>query len=360
MANIYYKLDDNDNSICYYCNEQKEGYVERPLGFYQPLNAVTKEYILELTNGVFEFREDSSHLFEGSKNVTFNDTDKWDFSAVTNADYLFYDCQKLTSIDASTWDTSNLTSAMFMFGSCYELLSLDLSNWDTSSITTMKGMFQNCRLMESLNLNGWDTSNVTSMQSMFYNCYTIQSLEGTGIKYFDVSNVEDMSMMFRECDALQKVDLSLWEAPKLMTCVGIFSSCDAIREVYLGALNPNNQSSNCNFTEAFAYSYNLTMVDLSGYQDLRGGTYTSMFSGCRNLVNVYVPAGSDWSLKSSQGNNMFANCTHIYNWSGGTGIWMANNTKENGYFGTERPATWTLFEVWIKENGVWYPTEVYK
>jgi uncharacterized repeat protein (TIGR02543 family) len=118
---------------------------------------------------------DSSHMFQGLKNITELDLSDFITSNVTDMSYMF-GYIGVTSLDLSTFDTSNVTKMNEMFFNSANLQELNVSSFDVSNVTTMVGMFNNCPSMQELDISSFDTRNVRLMGSMFAYCSKLTTI----------------------------------------------------------------------------------------------------------------------------------------------------------------------------------------
>ena len=175
----------------------------------------------------------------------------------------------------------------------------DMDKWDTSEVRDMTGMFFRCVNATELNLSNFNTSNVTDMRGMFTFC----GVKDLDLSTFDTSNVTDMSHMFR--------------------------------------------------------SFSGTQLNLLNFNVDKVKNVNSMFSNCQNLTEIMVEKNSDWSINTLNrtGDEMFYNCKNLPNWDGTTDLSRANNTTENGYFGSGRP--WAKYTLYYKTRDFWYVMNPY-
>ena len=179
MADVYYR---NDGNTVYYRNGQASGYKIRPN--WDPLNVETqissgKTIIIELVNDKFILPYNSSYLFGGAANSTFNDMDKWDTSGARNMSSMFFSCSGVTEFDFSNFDTSNVTNMSAMFAmqpsEWSKFTQLDLSTFDTSNVTDMSSMFKNFSGTQ-LSLLNFDMSKVKNVNYMFNGCKNLTEI----------------------------------------------------------------------------------------------------------------------------------------------------------------------------------------
>ncbi len=162
-------------------------------------------------------------------------------------------------------DTSKGTDFSYMFYGCNELTTIP--EIDTSKGTTFQYMFYHCTALTEI--PEIDTSNGTKFTYMFYGCSEL-----TTIPQLDVSGGTDFSYMFASCSKLTEI--------------------------------PELDTSNSNTFYAMFYNcYALTTIPLLDVSKAKTGVYSlnSLFSGCRELVNVTFagtfPITSNLSVFSS-------------------------------------------------------------
>lgn len=200
---VYYKIDGN---ICFYCNEQKEGYsVWSPPSRYLDAVSYLKVVVVELTNGKFILPKNSTWLFAYARNEVFDNIDKWDTSNCTIMAYMFDDCARLLDLNCSSFDTSHVTNFEGMFQSIGALVqegcTLNISNFNTSSAVNMGSMFRYANEV-SLDVTSFDTSNVVRMGNMFEVNKLITELD---LSWFDFSKCRYQGLMFQNCTNLEVI-----------------------------------------------------------------------------------------------------------------------------------------------------------
>lgn len=221
-------------------------------------------------------------MFSGCSSLTTLDVSEWVTSKVKNMGNMFWICSSLSELKTDNWNTSNVTSMADMFYNCSSLNSLNVSKWNTSKVRDMDDMFRGCTSLSSLDVIRWDTSGVTSMDRMFHGCYALTFLD---VGDWDVSKVTSMYQMFYSCRKLQSPDVSTWNTSEVTTMYQMFYSC----------VSPTFAS-----------------LDLSGWDTAKVKDMGRMFGGCSYLKTVYV--GSGWSVDGvSSSTSMFTGCKKLVN-----------------------------------------------
>lgn len=225
---------------------------------------------------------DMHQMFSGCSSLTTLDVSEWVTSKVKYMNNMFWNCSSLSELKVDNWNTSNVTTMASMFYTCSSLNSLNVSKWNTSKVSNMDGMFRGCTSLSSLDVIYWDTSGVTSMDRMFHSCYALTFL---GIGDWDVSKVTSMYQMFYSCRKLQSPDVSTWNTSEVTTMYQMFYYC---------------------------VSSTFTSLDLSGWDTAKVKNMGGMFGSCSYLNTVYV--GSGWSVDGvSSSTSMFTGCRRLVN-----------------------------------------------
>ena len=160
-----------------------------------------------------------------------------------------FENSQATSINVSNFDTSKVTNMEGMFYKSQASI-LDLSNFNTSNVTNMGEMFFITKAT-TIDLSNFNTSNVTNMNRMFYELQDI-SLD---ISSFDTSKVVDMWAMFSGSQ-VTTLDLSSFDTNEVIDMMDMFSGATNLKTIYV------------------SNKFNIGNVT----------TYSSVFSGCTNLV----------------------------------------------------------------------------
>lgn len=345
---VYYKYD-NDN--CYYTNEQKSDYAvyskDSWAGGNSPANG--RYVTVELYNNKFVLPEDSSDLFLGAKNTTFN-ADKWDTSNVTNLSDLFAMCVQLTEVDVSNWDTSNVTNMSSLFHQCYSLHTINgIERLNTSNVAYLISTFNGCSSLTSIDISSWDTKNVISMKNTFKGCSGLISISIYGI---DTSNVTDMTGLFTGCSSITKIDLSTIDTSNVTLFSSMFQDCS-----------------------------NLIALDVSNFDVSSGLDFAYMFNNCNNLEAIYAKTNTNWyrdcaipdsdPQKWTSSLYMFDNCYKLPGYPHANRLYYCNNTEDNfSQFFAGRLfwecdmfekdlGSWAQVHIYIKDSESWIETEVY-
>ena len=140
------------------------------------------------------------------------------------------------------------------------------------------------------------------MAGMFYNCFALTSFT-SGLSNFNTSVVTSMTNMFNGCRALTTLDISNFDLSACTTVNSMFYNCKELVEIDAGRNNWNNKT----------YTND-----------------TNMFYGASKLPNYNVNVVNSTNARSTLG----------------------------GYF--KHYEQWIEHKLYIKEDGVWKLTEVYR
>ena len=217
---------------------------------------------------IFMNEDSSSMFFVANSNTQFNkflsiDMTGLNSSRVRSMHALFKaesNSGITTSIDLTNFDTHNVTDMYGMFSGLNKITSIDTSSFDTRKVKDMSGMFDNCSKITSLDLSHFDTSNVTNMTNMFGSCYSLTYLN---VSNFDTSKVKKFDYMFAGCRALTEIDVRSFNTE------GVTSEYES------------------GYASMFGNMSSITELDLTSFSG-GVGNMVSMFSGCSNLVTIYV------------------------------------------------------------------------
>ena len=204
------------------------------------------------------------------------------------------------------------SSCAYWFNGCKNLTEFEgMKNLNTSQATTLKAMFQDCESLKSVDLSNFKTNKVTDMSCMFRRCYKLPTIDFSS---FNVENTIDFSSMFEYASGLQSLNLQSFktnsEADLLLRCM--FIDC-----------------------------FNLTTLDISGFNTKSVTNMEYLFARCNELGTIFV--GDNWSTESvTASGRMFESC---YNLVGGKGTDFSSNNITAAFAridgGTENPGYFT-------------------
>lgn len=175
----------------------------------------------------------------------------------------------------------------------------------------------------------------TSCHEWFNNCSYLTKIEG--IENLNTKEVTDMSHMFYGCTLLKNIDLSHFDTRNVTTMEYMFCNMgvphDKKSPLCLD-LSSFNTSKVENMGHMFAGSWQITTLDLKGFDMSNVTNPEAMFNNCYGLASIYA---NDWSKISTITNSkdMFNYCASLkgakgYTHEGTDGIQMANG--QTGYF----------------------------
>ncbi len=213
--------------------------------------------------------------FKGEKLVSPNT-----FANVNTMGYMFWGCANLKEIDLTNFDVQNVTDMNRMFSGCHSLVELDLTSLDTSKVTTMYETFGYCKNLENLNISNLKTNLVKDMAYMFAGCVKLKTLDFSS---FDTSNVTNMAWMFGNCPSLESLDLSSFDTSNVKNMAIMFNNCGA-KTIDVSSFDTSN-------VENMYCMFQLTKVkklDLSNFNTSKVTNMRSMFAHCWNLTSLDV------------------------------------------------------------------------
>lgn len=244
----------------------------------------------------------------GEMGLTSINVSSWDTSKVTTMRAMCQCCSALTTLDVSKWDTSSNTDMSYAFYKCSALTILDVSKWDTSEVTTMQQTFARCTSLTALDVSNWDVSKVTTMRSMFSTSdygLTIPLYTELDVSRWDTSSCTDMGWMFYGCRNLNRLDVSNWDVSNVESLHHFI----AHSFIYLDGVE-NWDVSNCRAFNATFYCCTNASLDLSGWDVSKGVTFSQMFEGAPNLVEI--KGLEKWNTSNGRDfAEMFKDCASI-------------------------------------------------
>ena len=142
---------------------------------------------------------------------------------------MFYRDIALTELDLTSMETRAATNMSYMFDSTTVVKTIDLSTWNTSAVTDMSFMFSNCYSLTDIKVSdAFNTSNVTTMDNMFEDC---KAMPTSAFKHifstavFNTEKVKDFRSMFNRCYEVTELDLSGFESPAATRMTYMFNDC---------------------------------------------------------------------------------------------------------------------------------------
>ena len=296
--------------------------------------------------------------FKGEKLVSPNT-----FANVNTMGYMFWGCANLKEIDLTNFDVQNVTDMNRMFSGCHSLVELDLTSLDTSKVTTMYETFGYCKNLENLNISNLKTNLVKDMAYMFAGCVKLKTLDFSS---FDTSNVTNMAWMFGNCPSLESLDLSSFDTSNVKNMAIMFNNCGAktidvssfdtsnvenmycmfqLTKVKKLDLSNFNTSKVTNMRSMFAHCWNLTSLDVSGFDTTNmtrlvdeKGNVTGGMDGILNVTSKLKSIQiSDKFIIPDGSENVFNNCNSL------TAIITTSPTPVANQFKGLLPETATLY-----------------
>ena len=238
----------------------------------------------------------------------------------TNFNAAFVQCEQLTELDLRHFETSLATNMASVFSNCRALRRIDLRGWNTGEATNFSGMFQECNsLTEIAGLDGFDTAKATNLGNLFNNCRSL--LDVSPAERFATGNVTNFGSIFSNCWQVTALDLSGWDTGKATAFNSLFYGCANLRSLNLTGWTHDVLTT---VSSMFYDCQSLQKIDVSWLHltDACTNIY-GMFYNCRSVTELTIPP--DWDLSglnnaNNVANSVFANCnsliriTGIANW----------------------------------------------
>ena len=260
-----------------------------------------------------------NYMFYGCNNTAFASTPSGGLriDSATTIQYLFYNCTSLRTVVLSgskTGDTlsdcqltgSYLTNAFTSTG----LTSLTLQNLNFSKLKDagkdnqpgelgdyfVKPVLATMQKFELIDVN---LPNQVRMDYMFYKTYYGSqnfALKEVLFKNVKAPQLTRMKQLFRTCTNLEKVVFENFDAPLVWNFSWVFTECSKLTTVNIGSFGDTQTAKltfegaqqDVDFGGTFKGCSSLTQVDLSAFNPGKQIKTNEMFSGCGNLVTIYV------------------------------------------------------------------------
>ena len=332
-------------------------------------NGCTGLISLDVSNFDTSLVTNMTGIFSACSSLASIDLSNFDTSSVTNMSNMFSNCSRLSSLDVTGFDTSKVTDMSSMFKGCSRLTSLDLSNFDTPKLNYAGDMFYSCSSLTSLKWTNWlrsvtiaDTKltsecikdlvnnlgKVDSEQTLTLNATLAGYLTRSGIIGADVKNwiltninpIEFINILSTDNlasgNSTTKIcAIELTESNKYTRFDEVVNAYTACNEVYIyddGSVTSlehlftghNTESKNkitslgviCGYfinntstRSMFNDCFELTTLDLSGFDTSRVNSMSEMFRNCTKLTSLDL-TNFNTSEVTNMG-NMFQYCTKL-------------------------------------------------
>ena len=177
---------------------------------------------------------------------------------------------------------------------------------------------------------------LTSTALWFDECHNLSTING--IEYLKTDNVTDMQAMFANCWNLTSIDLSGFNTNNVTDFWWMFQGCSNLKEIDVSGFNTANAK---NMSHMFQGCSSLMILDVSGFNTSIVTDMNYMFNGCSSLTTIY--AGEGWStIAVENSENMFTGC---YSLKGGRGTEYTQDHTDVAYAhidgGTANPGYFT-------------------
>ena len=147
-------------------------------------------------------------------------------------------------------------------------------------------------------------TSITSTAHWFYNCKQLTSI--TGIGNLKTDNVTDMSEMFHRCFNLTSLDLRGFNTAKVTDMSLMFDSCSKLTSLDISNFNTANVT---NMSSMFYNCSSLESLDVSGFDTGNVISMKYLFCGCSGLTNLDVSNFNTANVTNMC--KMFSDCTKL-------------------------------------------------
>lgn len=211
---------------------------------------------------------------------------------------------------------------------------IGFENFDTSAVKSMRAMFMGSEL-ESFDFSNIDTSGVIDMSLLFKNSANLKRIHGAA----DTLKVSDMTYMFNDCVVLEKFDAAISFRGIAPTGIDyMFKDCYSLRSVDFSKCE---DTQNLHSVNAFQNCKDLREVNFSGWNFKSVNGFSTAFTGCESLKDIYLYDVTDIGTA----------CSASVSNSGVTGLTIHTNNKN--FMSTN---FWTYFskmkDVYVVYDGV--------
>lgn len=128
------------------------------------------------------------------------------------------------------------TSCHEWFNNCSYLTKIEgIENLNTKEVTDMSHMFYGCTLLKNIDLSHFDTRNVTTMEYMFCNMgvpHDKKSPLCLDLSSFNTSKVENMGHMFAGSWQITTLDLKGFDMSNVTNTEAMFNNCYGLASIY--------------------------------------------------------------------------------------------------------------------------------
>ena len=294
-------------------------------------------------------------MFYGCKALTELDVSHFNTANVTTVSQMFFNCSALTSLDVTGFKTGNMTNMGYMFRGCSSLTVLDVDNFSTAKVTEMSYMFKGCSSLTTIYCSR--TWHCSSSSEMFADCTSLKGAIAYDANKTDVTYANPNTGYFTErsryaawsdgnttltfyydglresrngfnlgvmdntglfgdptdrawdaqCENIKTVvfDESFADYKNLVNLSYWFYGCNALTTIT--GIEHLNTAKVHEMQSMFEGCYNLTTLDVSGFDTSNVTDMTHMFYSCNALTTIYCD--DTWSCSISE--EMFYDCLNL-------------------------------------------------
>ena len=122
----------------------------------------------------------TKEMFYGCSTMKSISIRGFDTRKVKNMSYMFANCSGLEALDVQDIETYTATNMSYMFSGCSNIKRIVLNSFDTFNVTDMSYMFANCTNLVTINTGEfWETESASNSAGMFKNCKKLVGEQGT-------------------------------------------------------------------------------------------------------------------------------------------------------------------------------------
>ena len=258
---------------------------------------------------------------------------------VKNMCGMFLGCFKLTSLDLSGFDTQNVTKMDSMFADCSKLKTIYVGdNWTTDNVTESRNMFRGCNILSGgkgtsmydyeltdktyAKIDGGEAAPgyLTKSGEAPFVCNAYAVLENNTLTFYYNKNKPENAIEIGEVgrdyfynnwksNVTKVVFNESFKNYKPKNCTNWFQNCYYLTEIE-GMKENLNTSDVKNMSYMFADCYQLTSLDLSGFDTHNVTNMSDMFRNCSKLITIFV--GDNWKTDNvTSSYRMFYDCNDL-------------------------------------------------
>ncbi len=152
----------------------------------------------------------------------------------------------------------------------------------------------------------WDITAPDMCSEMFRDCTGVIEIIFGNTFVKTSGNLQNMWDMFSGCYNLTSLDLSGFDTSNVTDMANMFKDCQSLTSLDLSGFNTSNVT---DMVGMFKWCYNLTSLNLSGFNTSNVTRMNSMFSSCRKLKTIDVSSFDTTNVTDMS--FMFSQCKNL-------------------------------------------------